>query len=98
MKRRTVTATDEQGQRIRISLGAPEWAGKENAGTGVWLTGLWFGQHRILAEFDSIWEDCRHPGRCQGTYYEVIADPEEIIQLCDLAGIESPAFVLVEDV
>jgi hypothetical protein len=98
MRRRIVTATDEQGQLIRVALDEPEWTGKENAGTGVWLTGLWFGQHRILAEFDSIWEDCSHPGRCQGTYYEAITDPYEIIQLCALADIEPPEFVSDEGV
>jgi hypothetical protein len=98
MRRRTVTATNEQGQNIRVSLGEPAWEGKEPAGTGVWLTGLWIGRHRVVAEYDSIWEDHNHPGCCIGTYYEAVSDPGDVIRLCDMAEVEPPSFVPVEEV
>jgi hypothetical protein len=98
MRRRTVTAVTESGENIRISLGEPTWTGEEKAGTGISLTGLWIGRQRVVAEFDSIWESSRHPGQCVGTYYEVVTDPNDIIRLCNIADIEPPEFIPVEDV
>jgi hypothetical protein len=86
MGRRTVRALTEHGLNIRVSLGKPAWTGKAKTdGTGVWLTGLWFGRRRIVAEFDSHW-------------YEEVSDAHSIINLCGMAGIELPSFVVpVED-
>jgi hypothetical protein len=98
MRRRTVTATNEAGEIIRVSLGEPAWEGREPAGTGVWLTGLWVGRQRVVAEYDSIWQSARHPGRCVGTYYEAVSDPSDVIRVCDMVDVEPPSFVPVEDV
>jgi hypothetical protein len=95
-ERRTVTVNDEHGGRVRVSVGEPVWTGREPAGTGIWLTGLWVGRRRLIAEYYSQWEDRRHPGRCIGTYYQEVTDMDEVIRLCDLTGVERPSFVWVQ--
>jgi hypothetical protein len=96
MRRRTVTAVNEQGEYIRVSLGEPVWTGKEPASAGIWLTGLWIGRHRVVAEYDSIWESSRHPGRRVGKYYVVVTNLDEVIRLRGMTGIELPEFVPVK--
>jgi len=90
---KTVTMLD--GETARVRLPAPfytaEARGVEDAGTGAWITGLFYAPQsgRCFAESYSIWEDRRTGGNIGERTREVSAG--ELVELCRRVGADVPA-------
>jgi hypothetical protein len=88
---------DRDATTVRVALN-PEAAIEINDkqwSTGIRMDRCWFGRNRVIAQYYSIWDDGR--GRCAGTGYDVISDPEEILRFCRKAGIEPPTWIPAEE-
>ena len=97
-KRNRIYITADAGQgTIRIALN-PEAAieiGDRNWGTGVSMDRCWFGKSRIVTQSYSIWD--RGDGIHVGTRYNVISNPEEILDFCRRADIDPPTWIKAEE-
>ena len=68
-----------------VALGA---SARRNGGTK--LEEMYFGKisHRIIIEYDSIWEDRDHPGACVGTVYAVV-EPGDTFETADESWVQT---------
>ena len=85
------TITNLNGDNERVTLPEAHWKGKENDGTGVWITGLYYGPRsgRIFIKTHSIWDDGRHMGINVGTRVREV-ERCEFLRACERTGATVP--------
>ena len=85
------TITNLNGDAERVTLPVAHWSGRERAGTGVWITGLYHGPRsgRVFIRTHSIWDDGRHMGINVG---ERVCEVEcsEFLLACERTGATVP--------
>ena len=63
--------------------------------TGVTMDRCWIGKGRIITQSYSIWDD--GSGRCVGTRYNVISEPDQILHFCAKARIDVPDWITAQE-
>ena len=73
-----ITAKNEIGENVRLSLPAATWQGSDNYGTGLTLEAIYVSPRarRCVIQTYSIWDD--GAGACVGTRYKLIDDEDRL--------------------
>jgi hypothetical protein len=76
-----VTATNQYGEAVRLSLPAATWEGNDQYGTGVKLEAIFVSPRarRCVTQTYSIWENGH--GACTGTRFHLIEDEDQLNRL-----------------
>lgn len=82
-------AWNERGEKVKLALPAQVWRGYSSVGTGIELTGLYYGtiSKKKVARTYSYWQK-RDGNGCVGEEFHLLTDDAEVIRYCDAAGIK----------